>query len=153
MANITYTPAFRHDDWIDNEDVVQAGGEKGFNKKFHDLENEFGKIETVVGKIDTEIKKIQRLVFVKSEPRFKLRANSGSSEFEIEKYDRSNLPEDVEKAYFVVIFPFSSPTYIQHTLLYRPLPGNQIAVSVQFFNPGTLEAEFSFRVLTLAVQT
>lgn len=31
MADITYKRVFEHDDWIDNEDVVQAGGEKGFN--------------------------------------------------------------------------------------------------------------------------
>ncbi|MFJ8439854.1 hypothetical protein [Kitasatospora griseola] len=36
-----YHPAFTHQDWIDNEDRVQAGGEKGLNIRFHNLEAEF----------------------------------------------------------------------------------------------------------------
>jgi hypothetical protein len=51
MANITYNRAFTHVDWIDNEDVVQAGGEKGFNVEFHAIEAEFDKISAVVAQI------------------------------------------------------------------------------------------------------
>ncbi|MFF7534703.1 hypothetical protein ACIP6Q_27750 [Streptomyces bobili] len=36
-----YVPKFSHTDWIDNEDRVQAGGENGFNIRFHNLEAEF----------------------------------------------------------------------------------------------------------------
>ncbi|BDM70855.1 hypothetical protein HEK616_43420 [Streptomyces nigrescens] len=36
-----YVPKFSHTDWIDNEDRVQAGGENGFNIRFHHLESEF----------------------------------------------------------------------------------------------------------------
>ena len=36
-----YTPSFSHTDWIDNRDRVQAGGDNGFNTRFHDLEAEF----------------------------------------------------------------------------------------------------------------
>jgi len=36
-----YAPKFTHTDWIDNEDRVQAGGENGFNLRFHKLEAEF----------------------------------------------------------------------------------------------------------------
>jgi hypothetical protein len=36
-----YTPSFSHTDWIDNRDRVQAGGDNGFNARFHDLEAEF----------------------------------------------------------------------------------------------------------------
>ncbi|MFI0786795.1 hypothetical protein ACH4Q6_14535 [Streptomyces lydicus] len=36
-----YVPKFSHTDWIDNEDRVQAGGENGFNIRFHNLESEF----------------------------------------------------------------------------------------------------------------
>ncbi|MGW4895339.1 hypothetical protein ACWEQL_24170 [Kitasatospora sp. NPDC004240] len=36
-----YVPKFSHTDWIDNEDRVQAGGEKGINIRFHNLEDEF----------------------------------------------------------------------------------------------------------------
>jgi len=152
MADITYTRAFRHDDWIDNEDVVQAGGEKGFNQKFHGLEAEFDNIATAIGTVDSEIKKIQRLKFLLAEAGVTLAAGATSSEFPVETYDRSTLPANVEKAYFAVIFPISGPTNIQHTFLYRTVPGNQIAVSVQFFNPAAAQARFNFRVLTLATQ-
>jgi hypothetical protein len=33
MADITYSRTFQHADWVDNEDVVKAGGEKGFNHR------------------------------------------------------------------------------------------------------------------------
>jgi hypothetical protein len=55
MANITYTRAFQHVDWIDNEDVVQAGGEKGFNQKFHDLEAEFDELSNIIGLINASL--------------------------------------------------------------------------------------------------
>jgi hypothetical protein len=153
MADITYANAFQHEDWVDNEDVVQAGGENGFNKKFHAIKDEFDKLTTVVSVIDTEIKKIQRLNFVNAQNVTNLAANTASNEFSIETYDRSTLPVNVEKVYIAVIFPASGPTNIQHTFLYRTIPGNKIAVTVQFFNPGASPATFTFRVLTLATQT
>jgi hypothetical protein len=55
MANIKYTRAFQHEDWIDNEDVVQAGGEKGFNQKFHDLEAEFDNLSNIIGLINASL--------------------------------------------------------------------------------------------------
>jgi hypothetical protein len=61
MADINYNRTFQHEDWIDNEDVVQAGGEKGFNKKFHDLEAEFDKVSGVVTTISGAITSIQQL--------------------------------------------------------------------------------------------
>jgi hypothetical protein len=51
MASITYKRTFQHEDWIDNEDVVQAGGEKGFNVKFHAMEAEFDNISGVIAQI------------------------------------------------------------------------------------------------------
>ena len=45
MADITYTRGYSHSDWIDNQDVVQAGGERGFNQEFHSLEAELDKIK------------------------------------------------------------------------------------------------------------
>ena len=41
-----YVPAFSHTDWIDNESRVQAGGENGFNIRFHNLEAEFAAVGT-----------------------------------------------------------------------------------------------------------
>jgi hypothetical protein len=61
MADISYSRTFQHVDWIDNEDVVQAGGEKGFNQKFHDLEAELDKLSAVVGAIKDALSNIQEL--------------------------------------------------------------------------------------------
>lgn len=55
MANITYARSFQHQDWIDNEDIVQAGGERGFNPEFHALEAEFDKIGGVVGQLNANL--------------------------------------------------------------------------------------------------
>jgi hypothetical protein len=48
---ISYTPQFSHKDWIDFVDSVQAGGTNGINKRFHDIETEFGTISTVIAQI------------------------------------------------------------------------------------------------------
>lgn len=52
MADITYKRSYQHPDWIDNEDIVQAGGERGFNVEFHGLEAEFDKISSVIAQIN-----------------------------------------------------------------------------------------------------
>ena len=152
MADIEYSPIFKHEDWIDNEDVVQADGDKGFNKKFRAIEVEFDKVSKVVSDINVEIKNIQRLKFIQAKPPLTLAGRSASEEFLIEEYGRDEVPANVEKAYFVVIFPSSGYSYIQHTILYREIPGNRVRASVQFYNPAPDNAKFAFRVLTLAVQ-
>jgi len=52
---IAYTRTFAHREWIDNVDRVQAGGDNGFNARFHGLETEFDGIATVVGEIAAAI--------------------------------------------------------------------------------------------------
>jgi hypothetical protein len=42
---IGYTRTFTHREWIDNVDRVQAGGDNGFNDRFHALEAEFDAIQ------------------------------------------------------------------------------------------------------------
>jgi hypothetical protein len=49
---VTYNRTFQHQDWIDNQDIVQAGGERGFNVEFHGLEAEFDALSTVVGQLN-----------------------------------------------------------------------------------------------------
>jgi len=51
MADITYKRTFQHLDWIDNQDIVQAGGERGFNVEFHGVEAEFDNISGVISQI------------------------------------------------------------------------------------------------------
>jgi hypothetical protein len=150
MADISYARTFTHEDWIENEDVVQASGEKGFNRRFHGIENEFDTLANVVTTIDTKINNIQRLFLFLSGNVTSLAANTATAEFQIETYDRSilPLPDGTEKLYFAVISPVSGPTHIQHTFLYRTAGANKIAASVQFFNPGTTAATFTFKVMT-----
>lgn len=48
-----FTRAFQHDDWVDGEDVVQAGqtpGELGFNERFHNIEADIDQLATRVAK-------------------------------------------------------------------------------------------------------
>jgi hypothetical protein len=45
---VAYNRTYQHQDWIDGQDIVQAGSERGFNAEFHALEAEFDKITGVV---------------------------------------------------------------------------------------------------------
>lgn len=51
--SISYTRTFAHNDWVDNVDRVQAGGDNGFNGRFHSVEAELDKISGVFGEVDT----------------------------------------------------------------------------------------------------
>jgi hypothetical protein len=55
MADISYKRSFHHVDWIDNEDVVQAGTENGFNARFHALEAEFDQLSLVIGQLASAV--------------------------------------------------------------------------------------------------
>ncbi len=52
MASITYKRNYQHQDWVDNEDIVQADGERGFNVEFHALETEFDSISGVISQLN-----------------------------------------------------------------------------------------------------
>jgi hypothetical protein len=52
---IQYDPAFTFTDWIDNQSRVKAGGDDGFNRRFHDIEDEFHTISDTVGDIKDAI--------------------------------------------------------------------------------------------------
>jgi hypothetical protein len=59
---IVYTPKFTHREWVDNVDRVQAGGENGFNDRFHALEAEFEFLSDIVGQINTAIGSLGQVV-------------------------------------------------------------------------------------------
>ena len=48
---VTYNRTFQHQDWIDGQDIVQAGGERGFNSEFHALEAEFDNLSPVIAQL------------------------------------------------------------------------------------------------------
>jgi hypothetical protein len=52
---ISYTRSFSHDDWIDRVTRVEAGGENGFNGRFHGIEADLDTISGVVKKVDDEL--------------------------------------------------------------------------------------------------
>ncbi len=61
MADIEYTPKFRHEPWVDNVDPLQAGGKKGFNQRFSDIEAEFKEIKWVIGQIIASLENLPDL--------------------------------------------------------------------------------------------
>jgi hypothetical protein len=52
---ISYTRSFSHDDWIDRVTRVEAGGENGFNGRFHGIEADLDTISGVVTKVDNQL--------------------------------------------------------------------------------------------------
>jgi hypothetical protein len=54
-----YTRTFQHQDWIDFVDPVQAGGNNGFNERFHALESEFDLISAAIASADSAISGLQ----------------------------------------------------------------------------------------------
>ena len=54
-----YTRQFQHQDWIDFVDPVQAGGNNGFNERFHALESEFDLVSAAIGSADSAISSLQ----------------------------------------------------------------------------------------------
>src|SRR5262249_35159972 len=54
-----YTRKFQHQDWIDFVDPVQAGGNNGFNQRFHALESEFELISAAISSADSAISGLQ----------------------------------------------------------------------------------------------
>lgn len=152
MAKISYSRNFAHTDWVDGESIVQAGTETGFNAHFHALESELDSIAATFATVNTAIANISTLQFLQAQPTVTVAANSSSPEFDVEIYDRSTMPTNVDKAYFAAIFPVTGINVL-HTFLYHQVPVNKIKVTVAFYNPTAGAVTFGFRILTLATQS
>lgn len=150
MANITYARTFRHDDWIDNEDVVQAGGDKGFNKKFHDVEAEFDKIAAVVGQINAALQRgltLQPVVTLSKQ----LAANQITDPEDIDLYNNADFPAGVKKVYQVSIEPApGAHGQVSYNLIYAAAPGEKTKVSIWFKEEKNLLTRITARVFSLA---
>lgn len=150
MANITYSRTFQHEDWIDNEDVVQAGGEKGFNKKFHEIEDELDQIGNVIGQIDTKIQKgisIQPVITLSKQ----LNPNQITDPEDIDTYDNTSFPAGIKKVYQVSIEPFpGAHGQVSSNLIYEPAPGGQTKVSIWFKNEKNELTRVNARVISLS---
>ena len=55
MASFSYTRSFAHVPWRNHEDVVDAEGDNGFNRRFQDLESEFDDVASTIGDIAAEV--------------------------------------------------------------------------------------------------
>ncbi|QKV80423.1 Ig-like domain-containing protein [Amycolatopsis sp. Hca4] len=55
-GDITFTPTFRHTDWINNVDRIEAGGPNGFNVRYDAIDSDLSQLSTVVGRINTALK-------------------------------------------------------------------------------------------------
>ncbi len=57
---VGYTRQFQHTDWIDFVDPVQAGGDNGFNERFHALESEFDLISSAIASVDNALEAFEQ---------------------------------------------------------------------------------------------
>jgi hypothetical protein len=58
MASVSFTPTFRHTDYVDNRDRVQAGGTNGFNARFRALQEDLGKLSGVITQVDDALQQV-----------------------------------------------------------------------------------------------
>ncbi|SRR6266849_1408855 len=54
-----YTRHFQHKNWLDFIDPVQAGGDNGFNDRFHKLESEFDLIAAAISSVDDAVTNLE----------------------------------------------------------------------------------------------
>jgi len=55
VADPRFDPVFRHKDWVDNVDLIQAGGPNGFNIRMNSILSDLQQVSTVVDQIDTAL--------------------------------------------------------------------------------------------------
>jgi hypothetical protein len=60
VTQLSYTPDFQHDDWIDQVHTVLAGGPNGFNIRFHTIERDLARVSTVVDQIAAALRTTHR---------------------------------------------------------------------------------------------
>jgi hypothetical protein len=62
MADLSFTPTFRHTIWVDNVDRVGAEGPNGMNVRFQEIESDLNQVSTVVAQIGGEIDRIRSVI-------------------------------------------------------------------------------------------
>jgi hypothetical protein len=55
VVDISFTPTFRHTEWVDRVDRVVAAGPNGFNTRFNAIESDLRQVSTVVTQIGTAL--------------------------------------------------------------------------------------------------
>lgn len=141
MASFTYSRSFTHIPWRNQKDVVDAEGENGFNRRFHDLEAEFDTIGTTVADIGQEVDRLESGLSIsrRQQPLTLLTRNvpaSGVTDPEpIDTYSNADFPENRPRLYSVRIGPLVSAPHAQvsHHFIYLPA-GDQTTVQIWFKN-------------------
>lgn len=59
MSHVSYTPTFKHTNWIDRLDRCDAEGPNGFNNRFNAIGADLRQLSTVVSQIGTAINEFQ----------------------------------------------------------------------------------------------
>lgn len=68
-VNLGFTPTFRHTNWVDNVDRIEAGGPNGFNVRFDAIDSDLRQASTVVGQINTALGQLGTAVTVTGQQR------------------------------------------------------------------------------------
>ena len=55
---VSFSPAFQHEEWVDNQDRVQAGGSNGFNVRFNLLKADLDDVSSAVGEVNTALNEL-----------------------------------------------------------------------------------------------
>jgi hypothetical protein len=55
---LSFAPTFQHEDWIDNQDRVQAAGDNGFNVRFNLIKADLADLATTVGEINVALNQL-----------------------------------------------------------------------------------------------
>jgi hypothetical protein len=58
MGDISFAPVFRHVDWEDRRDRVQAAGPNGFNVRFNDIRRDLDQLSIVVDEVATALDRV-----------------------------------------------------------------------------------------------
>jgi hypothetical protein len=61
VGDISYTPEFRHIDWVDDVDRIRAGEPNGFNSRLQAIERDLQQLSTVVAQIDTALDQLDAI--------------------------------------------------------------------------------------------
>lgn len=134
MADLEFTRTFTHQDWIDEEDIVQAEGENGFNGRFHAVEHDFDRIGELFAQVGEALEERGG-----AEPVATLSKQLGPNEVtdieEIDDYAVADYPNGLRKLYQVALEPFGRfHGQVSHQFIYSPIGEERVRVSIWFKN-------------------
>ncbi|WP_428925820.1 hypothetical protein [Marinibacterium sp. SX1] len=141
MASFSYTRSFAHVPWRNHEDVVDAEGDNGFNRRFQDLESEFDDVASTIGDIAAEVDTISGGLPLAGRQQFlttqsvNIPGSDVTAPAVIDTYDNADFPSDVPKLYSVRISPTLTAPHAQvsHHFTYRQ-GATQTEVEIWFRN-------------------